>query len=97
MKRRNQAAIEHNSFIYATITPLQMQVNQINIVPKWQFNFTDNYIISDCNKVVNLKTRKILRMQLKGYTKGYYLHGKFYSLQNLRTKLIKIKRTNYPF
>lgn len=86
-----------NSFIYATITPLQMQVNQINIVPKWQFNFTDNYIISDCNKVVNLKTRKILRMQLKGYTKGYYLHGKFYSLQNLRTKLIKIKRTNYPF
>ena len=55
-----------------------MQVNQINIVPKWKFDFTDEYIVSSCNKVVNVKTRKVLRMQLKKYTKGYYLHGKFY-------------------
>lgn len=74
-----------------------MQVNQINIVPKWKFDFTDEYIVSSCNKVVNVKTRKVLRMQLKKYTKGYYLHGKFYSLIQLRTHLTKIENQFCPF
>lgn len=62
------------------------------IIPKWRFDFTDTYIIATDNKVYNLKTRKLLTMQVKGYTKGYYLHGKFYSNKILREQLVRIEK-----
>ena len=72
-----------------------MTVIHANIVPKWRLNFTDNYIVADNNKVYNTKTNTLLQMQLKGYTKGYYLHGKFYSLNVLRKHLVKIEKIKY--
>lgn len=74
-----------------------MLVYQINIVPKWQIKGYDNYFVSDKNKVHNLKTGKELKMQLKGYTKGYYLNSKFVSLFILRGLLTKIEKQNAPF
>lgn len=70
---------------------------QTNMIPKWRFDFTDTYIISTDNKVYNLKTGKLLSIQLKGYTKGYYLHGKFYSTKILRKHLVRIEKINCPF
>ena len=74
-----------------------MYIYQINIVPKWQIINVPNYFIGNDNKVYNLKTGKKLQMQLKGYTKGYYLSGKFYSLKQLRLLLTKIKKEYSPF
>lgn len=74
-----------------------MYIYQINIVPKWQIINVPNYFIGNDNKVYNLKTGKKLQMQLKGYTKGYYLSGKFYSLKQLRPLLTKIKKEYSPF
>ena len=90
-------AMTANSFISETKLPPQMTVIHANIVPKWRLNFTDNYIVADNNKVYNTKTNKLLQMQLKGYTKGYYLHGKFYSLNVLRKHLVKIEKIKCPF
>lgn len=45
----------------------------------------------------NLKIGKKLQMQVKGYTKGYYLSGKFYSLIQLRKLLMKIEKIDCPF
>lgn len=70
---------------------------QINIVPKWEINFTKDYFVSVKNKVHNLKTGKEIKISLKGYTKGYNLNGKFYSLLQLRKSLIKYKEINCPF
>lgn len=70
---------------------------QINIVPKWQIKDEPNYFIGTDNKVYNLKTGKKLQMQIKGYTKGYYLSGKFYSLKQLRLLLEKIRTEKIPF
>lgn len=70
---------------------------QINIVPKWQIKDEPNYFIGTDNNVYNLKTGKRLQMQLKGYTKGFYLSGKFYSLKQLKLLLDKIKTEKIPF
>lgn len=74
-----------------------MLVYQSKIVPKWKIETQENYIIASDNNVYNLKTKKKLQMQLKKYTKGYYLAGKFYSLIQLRKHLVKIEHINCPF
>ena len=70
---------------------------QINVIPKWLIKNEPNYFVDDKNKVYNYKSVKCLQMQLKGYTKGYYLSGRFYSLNKLRPLLIKPKKEYYPF
>jgi len=70
---------------------------QLNIVPKWQIKNEPNYFISNENNLHNIKNGKKLQMQVKGYTKGYYLSGKFYSLKKLIELLIKTTKTNCPF
>jgi hypothetical protein len=70
---------------------------QINIIPKWALKDHPLYFIDDKNKVRNIQTGKELRMQLKGYTKGYYLNGKFYSLKQIRLLLERYKEDQLPF
>ena len=74
-----------------------MIINQSKIVPKWSIKNEENYFVGSDNNVYNLKTKKKLQMQLKVYTKGYYLSGKFYSLSQMRNKLVKIEKINCPF
>ena len=74
-----------------------MLIYQINIIPKWAILGFDLYFIDSENKVRNRKTGKILQMQLKGYTRGYYLSGKFYSIKKVRPLLIKFKEEKLPF
>lgn len=70
---------------------------QINVVPKWVIEGYDLYFVDDNNKVRNKKTGKILKMQLKGYTRGYYFNGKFLSLRQIRPLLKKFKKEKIPF
>ena len=95
--KSTNVALAGNSFIYAKTAPPQMISYQINVIPKWLIKNEPNYFVDDKNKVYNLKTGKALQMQLKGYTKGYYLSGCFYSLNKLIPLLIKIKTEKIPF
>ncbi len=70
---------------------------QINIVAKWVVKGYDLYFIDDKNKMINRITGKTLQMQAKGYTKGYYLNGKFLSLKQIRPLLVKYKDEKLPF
>lgn len=70
---------------------------QINIVPKWLITGYELYFVDSENKMRNRNTGKVLQMQLKGYTKGYYLNGKFLSLKQIRPLLIKYKTEQCPF
>ena len=74
-----------------------MLVYQSKIIPKWNIKDEEKYFVASDNNVYNLKTRKKLQMQLKVYTKGYYLCGKFYSLDQIRKRLVKIEKINCPF
>ena len=91
------SSIACNSPIAATPTPRQMLHYQINIVPKWIIEGYQLYFIDDNNKVRNIRTGKVLQMQLKGYTKGYYLNGHFLSLTKIRTLLKKYTCEQLPF
>ena len=66
-----------------------MLIYQKNIVPKWIIKGYDNYIIASDKNIYNKKTRRKLKMQLKQYTKGYYLNGKFLSLSQIRKLITK--------
>lgn len=70
---------------------------QTNIIPKWQIAGYENYIVDARNKVVNVRTGKELQMQVKGYTKGYYLNGSFLSLNKIRPLLKKYVCEQCPF
>lgn len=70
---------------------------QINIVPKWLIKGHDLYFVDNKNLVRNIKTGKILQMQVKQYTKGYYLNGAFKSLKQIRPLLIRYKQNKLPF
>lgn len=72
-----------------------MIIYQVHIIPKWIIN--DLYIIDSENKVRNIRTGKALQMQLKGYTRGYYLNGKFMSLKQIRARLRKCEEQVTPF
>ena len=70
---------------------------QIEVVPKWVIHGHELYFIDDKNKVRNIQTGKVLQMQLKGYTKGYYLNGQFKSLKQIRPLLRRYKEPELPF
>lgn len=70
---------------------------QIHIIPKWLIDGFPLYFIDDENKVRNINTGQVLQMQLKGYTKGYYLNGQFKSLAQIRPLLKKHKVEKLPF
>ena len=70
---------------------------QIHITPKWEVEGFPLYFVDDKNKMRNINTGKILQMQVKGYTKGYYLNGNFKSLSQIRLLLKKYKQEKLPF
>jgi len=70
---------------------------QINIVPKWLIKGYPLYFIDDKNRMRNKNTGKVLQMQVKGYTKGYYLNGDFKSLPKIRELLVRYKIEKLPF
>ena len=90
-------AISYNSPIGATKATLQMIKYQQNIIPKWLIEGHQLYFIDDKNKVRNMKSGKVLQMQLKGYTKGYYLNGRFLSLKQIRPLLNRYVCEQLPF
>lgn len=74
-----------------------MIIYQINIIPKWLIEGHELYFIDSENKVRNINTGKVLQMQLKGYTRGYYLNGDFKSLSQLRPLIKKYNKEKLPF
>ena len=68
-------------------------------------NYNIDFTIKDCinygvtNKgiIINLKRGKILKRTVVGYSKGYYIGGKFITLTKLRTMLVKVEKVKCPF
>lgn len=58
---------------------------------KWLIEGFPDYFIGDDKKMYCFSKQKSVNMVLNGYTKGYYLNRKFYSLNKLRPLLIKVE------
>lgn len=61
---------------------------------KWRL--FEKYIVDVKGGILNSVTGRKLQRIVKGYTIGYYVNNKFYSLKQLRKHLIKIKN-DCPF
>jgi hypothetical protein len=60
------------------------------ITASWYIEGITGFIVGEDNKMYNIATRREIKMVLNGYTKGYYLNRKFYSLTRLRPLLRKV-------
>jgi len=63
----------------------------------WVINGVDGYGFGSDKKLYNLKTSHEIKMTIKGYTKGYQIKNKFYTLNKLRTLSKRPERFNLPF
>lgn len=74
-----------------------MTTISINYSAKWQIKDHPNYIITSCGKVINKKRGTVIKRVVKGYSVGYYIAGKFITLDKLRKQLVKIEDVYCPF
>lgn len=63
----------------------------------WQLDFAPNYQFDKNGICFNLKSGKQIKQTIVGYTTGYCINGKFYSLNKLRQSLVKIQKEDCPF
>ena len=67
----------------------------INVVleAKWQLKINDTYKITECKRVVNSKTGKILKYT----TRGYFINGKYYKKKDINNMIELIPEIECPF
>lgn len=61
-----------------------------NVKAKWLIEGQPDFFIAEDKKMYRLKTQREIKLTLNGYTKGYYLNRKFFSLHQLRPLIRKI-------
>lgn len=57
----------------------------------------DRYQVNSKFEITNTKTNKQLKRTVKGYTIGYYIQDRFYSLKQLQSMLKEKKEVVCPF
>lgn len=63
----------------------------------WQLNFAPNYQFDKIGNCYNVKSGRQIKQTVVGYTIGYCINSKFYSLTRLRQSLVKIQKSDCPF
>ena len=58
----------------------------------WQLDSAENYKFTKCKKLFNTKTMREIKKTVNGYSVGFWISKKFYTLENLRKRLIKIEK-----
>ncbi len=68
-----------------------------SIVFKWKLDFTDLYKWTTEDELYNVKTMRKIKKTVNGYSVGYWICGKFITLESLRKHLVKIEKIHCPF
>ena len=63
----------------------------------WQIKNAEQYKATKDGKIVDCHTMQELKRVVNGYSIGYNINGRFYSLSKLRTMLEKIPADDCPF
>lgn len=74
-----------------------MKIISGNYSLKWQLKTNDKYAWSSCGKLFNLKSGREIKKTLNGGSKGYWIERKFMTLENLRNKIERVKKSGCPF
>ena len=51
----------------------------------------ESYILTECNKVINIKTRRVIKPYLLFGQKGFYLRNKFVPLSEMKLNTNKVE------
>lgn len=72
---------------------------QVNFKTKWELIDNPIYKWSECKQLINSKTGKIIKKQVKGLQVGYYIDRKFIKISDLieLKKVRKIEKIPCPF
>lgn len=70
-----------------------MSLINVKLKAKWQFKGLNYIKVTECKRVVNERTGKILNYNVR----GYYINGKYYKKHELNNHLEKIKEVKCPF
>lgn len=68
-----------------------MKIINVKLKAKWQFKDLNYIVVTECKRVINERTGKILNYNQR----GYFIKGKYYKKKQL--KLEKIKDVDCPF
>ena len=66
-------------------------------VLKWQVVFDNRYKVSDCKKLINTHTGRIIKETVVGYTVGFWIGRKFISKKKLNDFVEIIPAYLLPF
>ena len=65
---------------------------------KWRYKKEHNYQWTSCGKLFNIKTNRKIKKTVNGRSVGYWIKGKFITLNNLRNNLELLPKKEYcPF
>lgn len=64
---------------------------------KWQFIFDSKYKVSECRKIINTHTNRLLHERLNGYSLGYWFGNKFIRTCDLNKYVEVIPNYKLPF
>ena len=64
---------------------------------KWQLKTNPTYKWTTCKKLFNTKTGRQIKKTLNCRSVGYWIQGKFITLNNLRANLELIPKQETPF
>ena len=68
-----------------------------NYVLKWQIIGSENYKVSECGKLINCKTDRIIKETVVNYTKGFWIGKRFIKSKTLNKYLEIIPSYKTPF
>lgn len=71
---------------------------QVTYTAKWQIKNATWYKWSECKKLINCKTEKVIEKTLKGTKAGYYINREFVASTDLKNRIEKIPKKEFlPF
>ena len=68
-----------------------------SILFKWKLDFNSDYSWATNGKLYNVKTMREIKKTVNGYSVGYWIGKKFWTLRKLRKHLVKIENEYCPF
>lgn len=70
---------------------------QVNYIVKWRFKEHQNYLVTTCKKIVNIKNGKIVKCVKSGGSIGYYIDGDFFKKSSINDLIEILPKKLTPF
>lgn len=74
-----------------------MEYVSIRYRVKYQIKSKPNYKWTECGKLLNTNTNRVIKKTLKGLTPGYWIGKTFYPLSKMKDLVEKITYGKLPF